>query len=81
MALPKATVQLAAPTQPLSTPRPTFSQGPAVEEEEVEVESGVSTALAAVAMIAALVLLVFQLVIANTWIQQTSDQSWVNLFS
>jgi hypothetical protein len=81
VALPKATVQLAAPTQPLSTPRPTFNQGPAVEEEEVEAESGVSTALAAGAMIAALVLLGFQLMIANTWIQQTADGSWANLFS
>jgi hypothetical protein len=69
--LPKATVQLAAPTQPLGTSFPSASQAATLQmedEEEEEAHSGVVKILAGVGFAAALAILAFQLMLANTWI-------------
>lgn len=67
--LPKATVQLQAPTQPLGTSFPT-SQGATfkVEEEEEDANSGLVNILAGVGFAAAVLVLIFQLLLAKTWI-------------
>lgn len=69
--LPKATVQLQAPTQPLGTSFPTGSQAATLQvedEEEENANEGVVNILAGVAFAAALAILAFQLMLANTWI-------------
>ncbi len=70
--LPKATVQLQPPTQPLGTSFPTASQAATLrveeDEEETEAHAGVTKILAGVGFAAALALLAFQLMLANTWI-------------
>lgn len=68
--LPKATVQLQAPTQPLGT---SFPPTPGVsfrveEEEEEDDNSGLANILAGVGFAAAVAVLAFQLLLANTWI-------------
>ena len=69
--LPKATVQLQAPTQPLGT---SFSATQAAtlrvedDEEDEGANEGVVKILAGVGFAAALALLGFQLMLANTWI-------------
>lgn len=71
VALPKATVQLQAPTQPLGTARPTLTQAPTLQGEEDEDEGSgetVSNVLSVVGFIAAVALVAFQLMIANTWV-------------
>ncbi len=69
--LPKATVQLQAPTKPLGTSFPTSSQAATfqvVEEEEEEAFAGLVKILAGVGFAAAVVVLVFQLMLADIWI-------------
>jgi hypothetical protein len=69
--LPKATVQLQPPTQPLGTSFPSSSQAMTLkveEEEEVEAHEGLVKILAGVGFAAALALLTFQLLLANVWI-------------
>lgn len=71
VALPKATVQLQAPTQPLGTARPTLTQSPTLQGEEEEDEGSgetVGNVLSIVGFIAAIALLAFQLMISNTWV-------------
>jgi hypothetical protein len=71
IALPKATVQLQAPTQPLGTARPTLTQAPTLQSEDDEDEGSgetVANVLSIVGFIAALAVLAFQLMISNTWI-------------
>lgn len=72
IALPKATVQLQAPTQPLGTARPALTQAPTVQSEEDEDEGSgetVANVLSIVGFIAALAVLAFQLMITNTSIE------------
>lgn len=69
--LPKATVQLQAPTQPLGTSFPTSSQASTFkveEDEEQEANAGLLNILAGVGLAAAIIVLIFQLMLANTWI-------------
>lgn len=69
--LPKATVQLQPPTQPLGTSFPTPSQAATLkveDDEEVEANDGLIKILSGVGFAAALALLGFQLMLANTWI-------------
>lgn len=69
--LPKATIQLSAPTQPLGTSFPSASQSATLQMEDEEEEAaneGVVNILAGVGFAAALAILVFQLMLANTWI-------------
>lgn len=88
VALPKATVQLQAPTQPLgTTPRPAFGQTATLagdDDEESAGGEGIANALSVVGFIAALAVLAFQLMIANTWVSAKDNPeqgSWGQLFS
>ncbi len=83
MALPKATVQLQAPTQPLGT---TFqpSQAPtlASDEEEEEAGQGLANILSGVGLAAALIVLAFQLMTAGTWVNAEDNEKmgdWTQL--
>lgn len=83
--LPKATVQLQAPTQPLGTSAPLASSVSlkVEDEEEAGENEGVVKILAGVGFAAALAVLAFQLKLANTWISvednpKTGD--WSQLF-
>ncbi len=84
--LPKATVQLSAPTQPLGTSVPSASQAATlqIEEDEEEVANeGVINILAGVGFAAALLILVFQLMLASTWISAEDNPQagdWSQLF-
>jgi hypothetical protein len=74
IALPKATVQLQAPTQPLGTARPALTQAPTLQSEDDEDEGSgetVANVLSIVGFIAALAVLAFQLMITNTSIEAT----------
>jgi hypothetical protein len=69
--LPKATVQLQAPTQPLGTSLSSPTQAVTMRVEEDEEEEGNDTVvkvLAGVGFAAALAVLAFQLMVAKTWI-------------
>lgn len=81
--LPKATVQLQAPTQPLGTSFPTSTQAATLqieEEEEVDAKAGLHNILSVVGLIAAIVLLIFQLSIADLWISATDKPGdWMQL--
>lgn len=69
--MPKATVQLQAPTQPLGASLPSASQAATLEiedEEEEDANEGVVNILAGVGLAVALAILVFQLMLASTWI-------------
>jgi hypothetical protein len=85
--LPKATVQLQAPTQPLGTSFPSApSQAATFQIEEDEEEQGDSTlfkVLSGVGLAAALVVLSFQLMVAKTWISVEDNPKsgdWMQLF-
>ncbi len=74
MALPKATVQLQAPTQPLGTSFSTPSQMATLntgddEDDEGGGGEGLANVLSIVGFVAALIVLAFQLVTAGTWIK------------
>jgi len=85
--LPKATVQLQAPTQPLGT---SFSSTPSQsatlfveEEEEVDPKAGLYKILSGVGLAAAVVVMVFQLNIAKIWINAEDNPKpgdWSQLF-
>lgn len=86
VALPKATLQLQTPTQPLGTSFSTSSQTASYqgEEEEVEVGEGIYKTLAILGFAAALVVLGLQLMTANTWINAEDSPAkgdWMSLFS
>lgn len=69
--LPKATVQLQAPTQPLSAATVSASQMATLkmdDEEEEEGGGGLLKALSVLGFLAACVVLYFQYEISNTWI-------------
>jgi hypothetical protein len=85
--LPKATVSLQPPTQPLGpgTGRSTPSQAATLalaEDEEAEAGSGVVKALAIVGFVAACGILAIQLMISNIWINAKDNDSvsgWMQL--
>ena len=83
--LPKATVQLQVPGQPMGTlPAPSMASTFKVEEEEEQVPtSPLVTILAGVAMAAAVILLICQLMLANIWISAEdnpkSSDGWSQL--
>lgn len=69
--MPKATVQLQAPTQPLSAATATAAQLATLRMDEEEDETGVSGLLkflSVVGFVAACVVFYFQYDISNTWI-------------
>lgn len=71
MALPKATVQLQPPTQPLGTSIPASQIGTLQandEDDDSEGNENITNILSIVGFIAALVVLGFQLMTANVWI-------------
>ena len=71
MALPKATMQLQPPTQPLGTSFPPSQVGTlqgADDDDDTEANEGIINILSIGGFIAALVILGFQLSTANTWI-------------
>jgi hypothetical protein len=70
LTLPKATVQLQAPTQPLGTAFPISqpSMFKVAEDEEEDANAGVINILAGVGLAAAIVVLILQLMLANVWI-------------
>jgi hypothetical protein len=71
IALPKATVSLPSPTQPLGTSFSSPSKMAPLQTEDDEEEGGsegLANILSIVGFIAALVVLTFQLTTANTWI-------------
>lgn len=79
MALPKATVQLQTPTQPLgtsfsSTSASTFSSDD--DDDEVEGNEGLANILSGVGLVAALIVLVMQVMTAKIW----TDGDWGQLF-
>ena len=84
MALPKATVQLQAPTQPLGTAFPP-SRAPTLateEEEEEEAGQGLANILSGVGLAAALVVLAFQVITADTWVNAEDNEKkgdWTQL--
>jgi len=84
MALPKATVQLQPPTQPLGTSFPSASQMATVQADEDEESGGAGLAniLSGVGFAAALVVLAFQLMTASTWISAEDNSKkgdWMQL--
>ena len=71
MALPKATVQLQTPTQPLGTSFSSTSASTLAsddDDDESEGNEGLATILSGVGLAAALVVLVLQLMTANVWV-------------
>jgi len=70
--LPKATVQLQPPTQPLGPallpPQRGTLTTAADEEEDESGEDGIINVLSIVGFVAALLVLTFQLMTANVWI-------------
>jgi hypothetical protein len=88
IALPKATMQLQTPTLPLGTSpvsaAPMATKPAAIENEDEESDtSAVVTVLSGLGLVAALVVLTFQLVTANTWVSapENEGQGWSALFS
>jgi hypothetical protein len=85
--LPKATVSLQPPTQPLGagTGRSTPSQAPTLaiaDDDEAESGSGVVKGLAIVGFVAACGLLALQLMISDIWINAKDNDSvsgWMQL--
>lgn len=87
MALPKATVQLQAPTQPLGTSfsQPSQAATLATDDDEEEGENeGLANILSIVGFAAALVVLAFQLMTASVWVNSpdspTVADGWMQLF-
>jgi hypothetical protein len=84
VSLPKATVQLAPPTAPLGATAPYQSVNSlSGDEEEEKTESGLAGILSIVGFIAALVVLYFQLNLANNWINADDNPAkgqWSQLF-
>jgi len=85
IALPKATVQLQAPTQPLGTNFSTKPQAATFrsDDDEEEASDGISKILSGVGFAAALAVLGFQLKTADVWIHAEDNKSpdgWMQLF-
>lgn len=89
--LPKATVQLQVPTQPLGTSFPAApSQAPLLEEEEfeeVEPHAGLYKILSGVGLAAAIALFICQLLISQVWIKCDAEKDtdsryndWTRIF-
>jgi hypothetical protein len=77
IALPKATVQLQPPTVPLGTSIPSASaltNTVAEDEEEESDASAIVTVLSGLGLVAAVVVLAFQLMTANTWISAPENE-------
>jgi hypothetical protein len=87
VALPKATVQLATPTQPLGTSFSTSSQTASFQgeaDEDEQVGEGIFKTLAILGFAAALIVLSLQLMTANNWINAEDSPAkgdWMSLFS
>ncbi|NQW99640.1 hypothetical protein HQ447_03205 [bacterium] len=83
MALPKATVQLQPPTQPLGTSFPPSQVGSLAGDDEDEGgNEGLANILSGVGLAAAIVVLAFQLMTANTWISAEDNEKsgdWTQL--
>jgi hypothetical protein len=84
MALPKATVQLQAPTQPLGTSFSSPSQVATTQDDEDDEDGkeGLVNILSGVGLAAALIVLAFQLMTANTWISAEDNPNkgdWTQL--
>ena len=86
-ALPKATVQLTAPTQPVASSSPSqMATLPVDDDEDDSAGSPLVNGLSIVGFVAALALLAFQIMIANVWISKddptTQDRAgeWARLF-
>jgi hypothetical protein len=85
VALPKATVQLQAPTQPLGTSFSQPSQAATLQNDDDEEEGGnegLATILSGVGLAAALIVLAFQLMTANVWISAPDNAKtgdWMQL--
>jgi hypothetical protein len=84
MALPKATVQLQKPTQPLAAASASSqpqSEGAEEENEVVEAGQGLANGLAIAGFIAALVVLYLQISTAGTWINAEDNENKGQWFS
>jgi hypothetical protein len=86
IALPKATVPLQAPTQPLGTSfsNPTGAATLAMDDDEDDGEEneGLLKALSIVGFVAAVVVLSFQLMTAGAWIKAPDSENpgdWTKL--
>lgn len=80
--LPKATVQLQKPAVPLGGPV-ALQTAELDEDESEEGGEGLTSALSAIGLIAALVVLFFQVKTANTWINAEDNAnkgSWAQVF-
>ncbi len=83
IALPKATVQLQAPSAPLGSSLPTATYTSAADDDEDDApEPAIVGILSGVGLVAALVVLGFQLSIANTWVnaEDMQEPGWGQLF-
>ncbi len=88
MALPKATVPLQAPTQPLGT---SFSSPTGVatlsmddDDDDGEENEGLLNILSIVGFVAAIIVLSFQLMTASTWIKAPDSENpgdWTKLMN
>ena len=81
VSLPKATVQLQPPTQPLGTATPTFSTSPTIVTEDDESEKGenIANILSIVCFLAAAAVLVIQFMTFNVW--KVADEGLGQLFN
>lgn len=69
--LPKATVQLQAPTQPIGTTPPSLTQASTIKVEddaEEQAAEGLVNVLSGIGLAASIALLVFQILQAKLWI-------------
>jgi hypothetical protein len=87
IALPKATVQLQAPTQPLGTSFSSPSQMSTLQadddDDDGEENEGLTKILSGVGFLAAVFVLIFQLSAAGNWISADDSQTkgdWMQLF-
>jgi hypothetical protein len=88
IALPKATVPLQAPSAPAAAVSPLAMPAvlPDDEVEEEEESAGkLESTLSIVALVAAVIVLGFQFVVASTWVKAPDkapeEQGWGQLFS
>ncbi len=86
--LPKATVQLQPPTQPIGTGFAATSHSANLEsiddDDADEAGEGIVNILAIVGFVAAIIVLSFQLMTASTWINAPDNEApgdWMQLFS
>jgi hypothetical protein len=86
MALPKATVQLQAPTQPIGTSMPMPTMATMHDDDDSDDESaengGMNAILSGVGLVAAIIVLLFQLMTANVWINSEDSPNkgqWTQL--